>query len=169
MTPSIYIIDAYSLLMMPSICKPQHQLGPLLQTMTDMVKNKQLTFPNLVVRDCKKFGAAEFPTMWADAASGHRDRSHHSSIHEYQEKVLANCYDILDPDDPEETAQLDVLALALQLSPTEVNNGRPRIVTDDIHDVPERMCLHKAAAQMSVQSMTLSDFLHAIGGQAYLS
>lgn len=159
----VYIIDSYSLLAMPSLCKPHQQLGHLLTAMTDMVRQGILTFPNLVVKECKKYGSGEFPTMWADAASGHRQNI--SAPYEFMENVLDLCPDVADWDDSDESVQVDVLTLAL----FRARSSDVVVVTEDTNDVPERMCLIKAANQLALPAVTFSEFLWASGHQAYLN
>lgn len=159
----VYIIDSYSLLAMPTLCKPHQHLGHLLTEMTEMVRAGALTFPNLVVKECKKYGSGEFPTMWADAASGHRRNI--APPYEFMETVLDLCPDVADWDDSDESVQVEVLTLALfRGASSEVI-----IVTEDTNDVPERMCLLKAANQLNIPAVTFPEFLRASGHQAYLN
>lgn len=161
---TVYIVDSYSLLEMPVLCRPERQLGALLTDMTDLVRFGQLTFPTLVVRECKKYGLGEFPTMWVDAASGHRHDV--SPPSEYTETVLADCPDVADWDDPEESVQVDILALALY---RQFQGHEVVVVTQDNSDVPERICLLKAADSLAFDAISFPEFLIRSGFSSYLN
>lgn len=130
--------------------------------LTDLVKDKKLTFPDSVLGTCKRFAGDEVATMWANAVSGHRKKYviHYS----FEQKVLGKCPELLDVDDDSVASHVDVATMALCLSETlEV-----KIVSEDELDGEGRISMHNAAPILGLDCEDAVTFLARHGLDGYL-
>lgn len=149
------MIDSHALIELQRVpCHPS-RLNLVFDKMSDLVNAARLNFPTPVVRECKEYAEGEPVHTWVKAVSSGRRMVAPDS--EFQVMVLDACEDIADPDDDEESAPLFVAALALQL---RAQNGiSPLVVTEDRLPNPVRACLMDACILLSLQVVTLQDFL----------
>lgn len=155
--PPLYVIDAHALLTLPGLCSSEERIYSFFDHLTDEMASGNLTFPNQVLQDCKKFAEGEFLYTWIKAASAHR--KHYRVDNGWQEEVLGTCEDLADFDDDCEQTQVIVASLALMNADT----GRQCIVvTEDRLELPNRLCLSDACLSLGLESMTATEMLQAM-------
>ncbi|MGW4593702.1 hypothetical protein ACWEKJ_40830 [Amycolatopsis thermoflava] len=149
----VYIIDTHALLSMQDQGWTGEQINHVYDGLTSLVVDKMLTFPQCVVRECKRIAAGERVYLWVNSVSSSRHPK--NCPWEYQEQVMALCPNLIDDDDPEEQTPVEVAAMALRLResvPVEV-------VTDDATPLPTRDCLKNACLDLGVKSLSLVELL----------
>ncbi|MFD5326108.1 DUF4411 family protein [Streptomyces sp. NPDC127092] len=161
--PPLYVIDAHALMTLPALCSSEERIYPFFDRLTDQMSAGNLTFPNQVLQDCKKFTEGEFLYTWIKAASAHR--KHYRVDNGWQEEVLGACEDLADFDDDCEQTQVIVASLALMICET----GRECVVvTEDRLELPNRRCLSDACITLGLESMGATEMLEAMGMSDFL-
>lgn len=129
----------------------------VLARLTDLCTAKCLTFPPLVVRDCRDFGSTDIITSWVrTCANGLKDNA---PGYDLAGDVLGQCPTVLDPDDDRESAEVEVLALAL----SRTNAGDEVIVvTAQWVDAPARQALGNAAHAMAFSAVNTTEFIRDV-------
>ncbi|MFD5216939.1 hypothetical protein ACFWMH_04555 [Streptomyces tendae] len=161
--PPLFVIDAHALLALPPLCADENKIHSFFDRLTEEVEAGNLTFPSLVLQDCRKFAEGELLFTWAKAVAAHRTVSRVDNS--WQEEVLTACEEIADIDDDCEQTAVLVASMAMMLS----DNGRAvSVVTEDRFDLPNRMCLNEACGVLGLAALSAVDFLHALGMEQFL-
>jgi hypothetical protein len=154
MKTASYVFDLHALLYLQSVeCVDGGRLQ-VFDHMTDLVRARCLYFPTIVVKECARYATGEEVHTWAKAVSGSRNLTNPEC--EYQTIVLDKCDEIADPLDTEESSQLLVAAMALQLDTPRVDVF---VVTEDRLEQPTRMCLADACQEIGLQDITVAKFV----------
>lgn len=154
----IYVIDASSFIELEdSAYGAGYNFDVVLARLTDLCTANRLTFPPLVVRDCRDFGSTDIITSWVrTCANGLRDNS---PGYDLAGEVLGRCPTVLDPDDERESAELEVLALAM----SRVRAGdEVTVVTAQWIDFPTRQSLGNAALDLAFSAVNTADFVREV-------
>ena len=163
MTDDVYVIDAYGILTFPSLCGDQTRLNGLLINLTELVESGRLSFPDLVLRDCRLYAPRDVCYLWAKAVAG--SRKVYKVPNGYQEEALGHCERLLDLDDDGEQTQLAVAGLALLLAEA----SSVTLVTEDVRPVPERKCLYEACPDLGLRAATCREFVQGVGLDRFLA
>lgn len=156
----VYVLDAYALVSLESLCASQEDLRGCLNAMTTNVQSGLLTFPDRVVNHCWFFDPTGAGYMWAHACNGHRrEREAPDTVIGL---VMANHPEIM-PDEQDSKADndldatpVDVLALAISLN----DQGHTAIiVSGEPHSLPDRETLANIAPNFGVSVTTLEEYI----------
>jgi hypothetical protein len=154
----LFVIDAASFIELESVCTSAgHSFDVVLSRLTDLCTGSQLVFPPLVVRDCRDYGETDVITSWVRSNAAHL--SSHVPGYELAAQVVDQCPNLFDVDDQRESAEIEVLALAL----SRRNAGVPvTVVTGQWVDSPLRQSLGSAAATMGFDAITTRGFVNSV-------
>ncbi|MER7675378.1 hypothetical protein [Streptomyces sp. NPDC096934] len=161
--PAIYVIDTHALLALPSHCGDDAKIHLFFDELTNRVSSGILTFPNLVIQDCKEFAEGEIIHTWTKAVSAHRRFA--SVDNGWQEEVLGQCEEIADFDDVGEQTPVLVAAMALSLLDVGLDAS---IVTEDRLELPNRLCLAEACRPLDIPTVTCLEFILACGMDGFI-
>jgi hypothetical protein len=128
----------------------------VLSVMTDLAEQGALVSPALVIRDCKDYAEYDQITVWIKAVAGHfRDSNpDYAAV----EQVMLSCPDLINLDDQEENAEVEVLALALQ----RLEHSDVRVVSGQWSDLPDRAALGPSAGRVDVEALRVEEFIREI-------
>ncbi|MEU6069221.1 DUF4411 family protein [Streptomyces sp. NPDC047082] len=161
--PPLFVIDAHALLALPPLCTDENKIHSFFDRLTEEVEANNLTFPSLVLQDCRKFAEGELLYTWVKAVAAHRRISRVDNS--WQEEVLTECEELADIDDDCEQTAVLVASMALML----IDTGRDVcVVTEDRFDLPNRMCLHDACGVLGIDVMSALEFLQNLGMDQFL-
>ncbi|MFF8400933.1 hypothetical protein ACWDO6_10360 [Streptomyces sp. NPDC003674] len=161
--PEIHIIDTHALLALPGHCADERRIHLFFDELTSHVASGFLTFPGLVVNDCREYAQGEISYTWIKAVSAHR--RYQSVDNGWLEEVLTRCEDLADLDDDQEQTPLLVGAMGLMLEDIGLDVS---IVTEDRLELPNRMCLSEACVTLSLEAMDAREFLMKCGMDDFL-
>ncbi|WP_219817282.1 hypothetical protein, partial [Rathayibacter tritici] len=116
-----------------------------------------LLFPPLVVRDCREFGETDLVTSWVRSNAVHL--SSHAPGYDLAGQVMCECPALFDVDDERESAEIEVLALALSRRNDRVSVA---VVTGQWIDSPIRQSLGSAAIAMNFDTMSTREFVDSV-------
>ena len=154
MSSTRYVIDLHALLELERLdCSPGAR-SLVLNAMTDLVVSGTLNFPTTIVRGCERYALGEQVSVWAKAVSGSRVLT--NPVSDFQIRVLDMCEDLADQDDTEESSQILVAAMALQLAASSPRNVE--VITDDVLPQPTRTCLSDACEMLGITAQALRWF-----------
>lgn len=111
----IFVLDATALVALETAAPICGITFPdLLNELTTLAEDGELICPPLVIKDCKQLGETDLVTSWVRMAQA----SFHDASPPWDltEEALSMCDVLFDPDDTDENAQIEVVALALQRS-----------------------------------------------------
>jgi hypothetical protein len=151
----IHILDTHALLALPSICSKVEYFPSFLDGLTVMVRDGNLTFPDLVVKECQKYASGEQVYTWINAVSGHRRFK--AVEGRWQEAVLGRCEEVLDMDGEIEQAPVLVASMAMMLGD---QLSEVYVVTEDRKEVPERRCLAEACKDLGILTISALELAH---------
>jgi hypothetical protein len=158
----LYILDASAVIALEEAClNAGLEFDEVTDVLTDLAIAKDLACPPVVLRQCREFGDGDGGTRWLKGVSGHFAGI--ADPWEYLETVLAACPTLINADDPNESPQATVLALALYRAQTRTD---VTIVTDQWVDMPGRTALGPAASLVRVQAITPDALVSAIANSA---
>ncbi|MCX4559012.1 DUF4411 family protein [Streptomyces phaeochromogenes] len=161
--PPLFVIDAHALLALPSLCADDNKIHSFFDRLTEEVGASNLTFPSLVLQDCRKFAEGDLIYTWVKAVSAHRKISRVDNS--WQEEVLTACEELVDIDDDCEQTAVLVASMAMMVS----HNGRAvSVVTEDRLELPNRMCLHDACGVLGIDAVSTVEFLQTLGMEQFL-
>lgn len=154
----LFVLDAASLIELEDICASEgYPFDVVLARLTDLCTGDELVFPPLVVRDCREFGETDFITSWVRSNAAHL--SNNAPGYDLAGQVMYECPALFDVDDQRESAEIEVLALAL----SRRNAGAAvTVVTGQWVDSPVRQSLGSAATTMKFSTMTTRDFVNSV-------
>ncbi|WP_432165783.1 hypothetical protein [Streptomyces sp. bgisy031] len=152
--PEIHVIDTHALLALPGHCADSSKIHLFFDGLTNQVASGALTFPSLVVHDCRAYAEGEIVHTWIKAVSAHR--KYQSVDNGWLEEVLTQCEQLADIDDDQEQTPLSVGAMSLMLSDSGMD---VRVVTEDRLELPNRICLFEACSTLGLQAISANDFL----------
>lgn len=154
----VYVIDASSFIEIEEVCAADgFAFDLVLARMTDLCSGCDLTFPPLVVRDCRDLAETDIITSWVRSSAA--GLQNNSPGYELTGEVLGKCPSVFDPDDDRESAEVEVLALAL----SHLDAGSAvTVVTAQWIDSPSRQALGNAARVMGLSSLDTVAFVRAI-------
>lgn len=166
----VYVLDAYALVAIQSLCASELDIRQCLNAMTDNVKDGVLTFPERVVKHCKSFDPDGAGYMWAHACSGHRETTDvpDSNIG----LIMMNNPDIIPEerdsklDSDLDATPVDVLALALGIKD---QGNTAIIISGEPSSMPDRESLALVAPQFGISVMTLQNYMIAEGLDHHLA
>lgn len=151
----IHVADTYALLEVPRACSSPSELPPVLDGLTTMIMDGSLTFPDIVVQECRKYAQGDHIYTWINAVSGHRFQK--AVPGQWHVEVLGICADIIDEDDEADQAPLFVASMARMLSAS--GSSEVYVVTEDRKNVPERKCLAEACKDLDLVTITVADLI----------
>lgn len=158
MTDPLYVFDASALIALETHCATSGvTFTHLVSALTDLNENAQLLCPPLVVKECKTLGATDLITSWVRAAAS--GFSGASPEWDFIGEAIDLCPDLLNSDDKNESAQIEVVALALQRS----HDGHSvTVVTDQWLALPDgTSALGPACRSAGLFATTVPDFILA--------
>ena len=157
----LHVIDASALLALAQ-CVSTAVYNDILNDLTDLVREGDLTFPKEVADDLQHRAKGETLDVWIKAVAS--DRLLKAVPFANVQWVMAECSDLLDPD-----ALIDsptqVAAFGRELARTD---SPFHVVTDDIHDKPTRLALSTACATFGWHAEDVRGFLECVGLDGYL-
>lgn len=156
----LYIFDASAIIALEEACATAgHDFEDVADALTDLAMKHEMSCPPVVLRQCREYGEGEAGTRWLKSVSGHFVGI--ADPWEYLETVLAACPSLIDPDDPNESPQATVLAMALFKKRT-----RPDVVlvTDQWVDMPTRIALGSAARLVGVSAISPDALISSLSG-----
>ncbi|GAA3287776.1 hypothetical protein GCM10017708_05880 [Arthrobacter citreus] len=160
----VYVLDAYALIELESICASDRDIRSCLNAMTTSVQSGELTFPDRVVKHCRSFDPDGHGYLWSHASSGHRHE--HEAPDACITRVMINSPEIMSDDqDSKENSDLaatpvDVLALAISLHD---RGATPVIVSGEPGTLPDRETLATIAPTFSIRVITPAQYMHLEG------
>ncbi|MFS8203330.1 DUF4411 family protein (plasmid) [Streptomyces sp. CWNU-52B] len=161
--PPLFVIDAHALLALPPLCADATKVHAFFDRFTGEVEAGNLTFPSLVMQDCRKFAEGELLYTWVKAVAAHRKFSRVDNS--WQEEVLTVCEELADIDDDCEQTAVLVASMAMMLE----DAGRSvSVVTEDKYELPNRMCLYDACGLLEIDTLSAVEFVHALGMEQFL-
>lgn len=154
----LFVLDAASFIELQEVCAAEgYSFDVVVARLTDLCTESELIFPPLVVRDCREFGETDLITSWVRSNAARFPN--HAPGYELAGQVMFECPDLFDVDDERESAEIEVLALALRRR----NEGAPvAVVTGQWVDSPIRQSLGSAAIAMDFDTMNTRDFLSSV-------
>lgn len=156
-----FVIDASALVVLERHCKDQLDYQKLISEMTNLAQGGKLSCSPLATRYASSSDDHGFMTSWVRLAVPHYRFSSPDYMH--LDSVLDSCPDLLDPDDPDESPQVEALALALHVEAT-LGPCSVSVVTDQWIDPPLTAAQGPAAARLGLTAITVPDFVHALIG-----
>lgn len=151
-----FVLDTEAALSLPSLM-PSARIGTCFESLSEHVEAGNLTFPDIVPRECKRIAEDENVTVWLRAVSG--SRRFKSFGHRHQQNVLAVCEDLLDLDDEREQSPVAVAAMGDFLA----HGGHDFIiVTEDRRPQPTRICLFDACSALGFKATDTRTFLREL-------
>jgi hypothetical protein len=154
----LFVLDAASFIELQEACAAEcHPFDVVLSRLTNLCTEGKLLFPPLVVRDCREFGETDLVTSWVRSNAIHL--SSHAPGYDFVGQVMCECPALFDVDDERESAEIEVLALAL----SRRNDGvSVAVVTGQWVDSPVRQSLGSAAIAMNFDTMSTRKFVNNV-------
>lgn len=157
MSSAVWVVDSSALIEIKSFVP--HSLRPsLFESLTSLVGNGRLVFPQQVLKELKRDSAKyeDEACQWATAVGSHACR--HSIPFESVKSVLGDVPDILDhmKDSPVEEADPYVIALAVLL---RQDGADARVVVQEVRDSPRKLSMNTACGILGVPSVPLLGLL----------
>jgi hypothetical protein len=154
----VYVIDASAFIQMQEICEAKgHDFGDALARLTTLREADQVIFPPLVVRDCREFGDTDYVTSWVRTASAALQGN--SPGYDKVGEVLSQCPLAVDVDDDRESAELEVLALALS---RHQDGASVTVVTGQWIDSPTRQAVGNASVTLGLLGLDTGAFVEIL-------
>lgn len=152
----VYVIDASALIAIEGVCaRLGHSYDVVIARLTDLSTSGGLTYPPLVVRDCREYGETDVITSWVRSNAPHLDNN--APGYDLIGGVIAQCPDLIDLDDQRESAELEVLALAV--SRGGAGGVSVTVVTEQWTDSPIKQSLGSAALSLGFQVLSTEQFV----------
>lgn len=156
-----FVIDASALVVLERHCGDSCAYQKLISEMTNLAQAGELSCPPLATEYASSSDDRGFMTSWVKLAAAHY--KFYSPDYMHLDSVLDLCPGLLDPDDPDESPQVEALALALHveaaLGPASVS-----LVTDQWIDPPLTDAQGPAAGQLGMKAITVPEFVHSLIG-----
>ena len=139
----------------PILARPDKR-RELLDGLSELVEDGELTFPNEVLAEVRSYCADADYAAWARAVSLGRRRS--DVPYECVLQIVSKCKDLVDYEAyaDEEPAAVYVAAMAHQALTASIS---VIVVTDEIAELPDRLPLGLACDELGFTRFTLRKFL----------
>jgi hypothetical protein len=155
---AFYIFDASAVIALEEACLAAHvAFNEVSDVLTDLAIGQDLACPPIVLRECREYGDSDAGTRWLKSVSGHFVGN--ADPWEYLETVLTGCPTLINPDDPNESPQATVLAMALYKSQSRQDVV---LVTDQWINMPNRIALGPAALQLGIDAIATDALVAAV-------
>lgn len=134
---------------------------------TELVKQREMTFPKQVVDELTRFAEGDLPGLWVQSAQKHHRFDDNPPL-EVVKRVLSAARDrhlgrtrtVVDPMKTHEDADPYVLAHAVLLKEEGHN---VTVVTNDRHNTLTRLSMVTACQMLKLQFQTTVPFLRSLG------
>lgn len=152
------MLDSYAVLELGVVIQDGPAKGRAFAALDAEVKAGSLVFPDDVLAECRELGEGETPVIWAGAISG--SRIGHTFPGATPMAVLAQCPDLMDPEDQSRCAHVSTACLAWHIINT---GGEAQVVSEDGGFGGDRVTLAEACGVLGLPCCGVVEMLTHLG------